>query len=214
MHNGEHYEQYPRLQPGYGPPLPDLAAMVTDNPPPPGASDLAAVATHAMERSRASCWPNAEYGEQAGQQYIQRAHYALEMCRNPADQWRNVPGEHSLAGENVFVLQQDPWLAAAVSLQQQQQQEALPAVVQGVWPELAMIPHSCAPNTTAPVMHKVCCALQTSRPLSCQQQLFDAVCSHYLAACVLQLCSAVTSLSAAHHHLMLNGSSLFHRSSS
>jgi hypothetical protein len=157
MHNGEHYEQQPRLQPAYCPPLPDLAALATDDPPLPGASDLAAVATFAMARARVIYkHGRLEAAEQAGQEDAERAHYALEMCRNPADRWRTLPAEHSLVGENVFVLQQDPWLAAAV--EQQQQQEALPAVVQGVWPELAMLPHSCAPNTTAPVMHKVCAA--------------------------------------------------------
>jgi hypothetical protein len=162
MHNGEHFEQEPRLQPANCPPMTDLAALATDDPPLPGASELAAVAAASMARAREffSLEPGVGPGELQGQQDVRAAHHALAMCRNPADWSRNLHAEHSLAGENVFVLQQDPWLAAAAA---QQQQEALPAVVQGVWPELGMIPHSCAPNTTAPVMHKVRCLLHTYR---------------------------------------------------
>jgi hypothetical protein len=109
---------------------------------------MAAVAIYAMERVVQI------YGPEQGQQEVADAQRALQLCRNPADRFRDQPIEHSLVGENVFVLQQDPWLAA-VAQQQQQQQQALPALVQGLWPELGMIPHSCAPNTTAPVMHKV-----------------------------------------------------------
>jgi hypothetical protein len=68
-----------------------------------------------MARAKENFKPDTVSDELQGQQDIQAAHHALKMCRNPADRSRNLPAEHSLAGENVFVLQQDPWLAAAAA---------------------------------------------------------------------------------------------------
>jgi hypothetical protein len=157
MHNGEHFEQNPRLQPANCACPPDLAALATDNPPLPGASELAAVSTYCVERAQQNfndVMGGASMAEQAAQSDIVHAEYALRRCRNPADRWNELPVENALVGANVSVLQQDPWLAEAAQ-HQQQQQERPPPVVHGVWPELSMMPHSCAPNTSAAVMHKV-----------------------------------------------------------